>query len=58
LLNTLHLITNTPARLQTRQLCCGKQNSDSVLYFIVTQKSTIPLRWHLGTSKAHRKWRI
>jgi hypothetical protein len=39
----LHLIANTAACHQSRQLCSQKQNSGSVLYFTAAQKSTIPL---------------
>jgi len=56
ILNMLHLITNLAACLQPRQLCSRKQSSDNVLCFMVTQKSTIPLRCHVRMNETHLKY--
>jgi hypothetical protein len=41
--NMLHLIMDTAAHLQPWKLRSQKQNSGTALYFIMGQKSTIPL---------------
>jgi hypothetical protein len=37
MLNVLHLITHITTRLQQLQLCSGKQNSGSALYYHSTK---------------------
>jgi hypothetical protein len=35
----LHFITNTTARVQPRQLCSRKQNSNCVLHFVAAENA-------------------
>jgi hypothetical protein len=40
--NMFHLIANTSVELQSHHLHCWEQSSGAVLYYIASQKSTMP----------------
>jgi hypothetical protein len=54
-LNMLHLITNTAASFQPRQLYSGKLNWSGVLYVNRGTGPTIPLRCDLTLNTTRRK---